>query len=294
MSVITTVQAVPNRLRLIFEYFCGKSQSEPLERIENIMSPPALRRGGSDGDNGADMLRATLSEAYALRMVEEVEGKLCFAGSALDKKQQDIDFLFVEWIESRLLDPGVSADYRQEKVAFAIAWLLMQSPLRPLSFQDNYSSIIRQQLGENADVFDLTNKERFQNLAYWTRYLGYCTMIGNRAVVPDPTVALERWLPKIFETETEMSIDNFTREMGLKIPVLEDGAVRRRVEGDVIVDSLRRDPQRLSQSTSLALRRLSERGRIGFKDLSDANSRTLDLGDKIQRVSHIVMLEGKV
>lgn len=292
MSVVTTVEAVPNRLRLIFDYFGGKTQSEPLERIENLMSPPALRHGGGDGDgdNPAAMFRNTLREAYALKMVEETNGKLRFAGELVDKKRQDIDTRFIDWVELRLLDPSINADYQQENVARAFAWLLMQSPLRPLAFGENYSGLIRQQLGEGADVFDLTNKERFQNLAYWARYLGYCTQIGNRAVVPDPTGALARWLPRVLGTEKEMSIHNFMRELATKIPVLEDGSVRRRLEDDLVVDSLRRDPQRLSQSTSLALKRLADRGRIAFKDLSDAKNLILDFGDKTQRVSHIVLL----
>jgi hypothetical protein len=294
MSVLTTVEAVPNRLRLIFHYFCGKTQPESLERIENLMSPLALRHGSDagDGDSPAAMFRNTLREAYALKMVEESEGKLRFVGKLLDKRRQNIDTLFIDWVEPRLLAPGVSTDYQQENVADAFAWLLMQSPMRPLAFGENYAGLIRRQFGDIPDVFDLTNKERFQNLAYWARYLGYCTLIGDRAVVADPTGALARWLPVIFAKENQMTIDNFMRELALKIPVLEEGSVRRRLE-DLAADSLRSDPRRLSQSTSLALKRLAERGRIGLKDLSDAQNRILDLGDQTQRVSHVVLPGGK-
>ncbi len=290
MSVVTTVEAVPSRLRLIFDYFCAKTHSETLERIENLMSPPVLRHGGDDGDNPAVMFRNTLREAYSLKMVEENDGKLRFASELQDKKRKDIDTLFVDWIEPRLLNPSINAEFQQENVALAFAWLLMQSPLRPLQFGENHAGLIRQQFGEGADVFDLTNKERFQNLAYWARYLGYCTLIGDRSVVADPTCALARWLPRIFATEKELSIDSLLRELATKVPVLEDGAIRRRLEGDLVANSLQRDPQRLSQSTSLALTRLAERGKIAFKDLSDAKNRILDLGDKMQRVSHVVLL----
>lgn len=294
MSVVTTVEAVPNRLRLIFHYFCAKTQAESLERIENLMSPPALRHGSDagDGDNPAAMFRNILREAYALKMVEESDGKLRFVGTLLDKRRQDIDTLFIDWVEPRLLSPGVNADCQQENVAPAFAWLLMQSPMRPMSFGDNYAGLIREQLNDIADVFDLTNKERFQNLAYWARYLGYCTLIGNRAVVADPTGALVRWLPRVFANENEMTIDNLMRELALKIPVLEEGSVRRHLD-DLATDAPRYDPRRLSQSTSLALKRLAERGRIAFKDLSDAQNRILDLGDRTQRVSHVVLQGGK-
>ena len=292
MSVVTTVEAVPNRLRLIFDYFCGKTQSEPIERIENLMSPPALRHGGNDWDidNPALVLRNTLREAYALKMVEESDGKLRFAGEIQDKRRRDIDTLFVDWVENRLLAPSINDEYRQENVAPALAWLLMQSPLRPLPFRENHADLIRQQFGEGSNVFDLTNKERFQNLVYWARYLGYCTLIGNRSVVPDPSGALSRWMPRIFGGVKEMTVENLLRELAAKVPVLEEGAVRRRLEGDLVADPLRRDPNRLSQSTSLALKRLAVRGKIAFKDLSDAHNRILDLGDKTQRVSHVVLL----
>lgn len=294
MSVVTTVEAVPSRLRLIFEYFIGKSQPESFERVEGLMSPPALRHGAdaADGDNPANLFRNTLREAYAMKMLEECDGKLRFPDPPVDKKRKDIDALFIDWVEPRLLASDASATFQQENVAPAIAWLLMQSPLRPLSFGDNYAGLIRQQLGENSDIFDLTNKERFQNLAYWARYLGYCTLIGARAVVADPSGALARWLPRVFAGEDEMTIDNLIRELAQRVPVLEEGVIRRRIE-DAAIDTARRDPQRLSQSTSLALKRLAERGRIAFKDLSDAQNRILDLGDRTQRISHVVILRGE-
>lgn len=289
MSVITTVEAVPSRLRLIFEHFYEKNQVETTERLENLLSPPALRHGGDEGEGGgaATIFNNALREAYALGIVEESEGKVKFAAAPLAKGKKDIDEVFIDWIEPRLLEPNLSIEFRQENFAPALAWLLMQSPLQPLPFSETPVGIIHRQLGQGVEEsLGLTNKERFQNLAYWARYLGYCSLINGRAVIADPTGALTRWLPRLLTKGSEVSIDNLIRDLALKVPVFDGGGVRQRIEE---MSSDRPEVRRISQSTALALKRLEERGLVVLKDLSDAQNRIMDLGDRTQRVSHILL-----
>jgi len=285
MSVITTVEAVPNRIRLFFDVMSEKPKGEDAEKLEAQLAPGVLRTKESapegEDQSPAAVYRNPLREATKLQVVTERDRKLF--GPDMPKGGSD----FLDWVEPRLLKKEEATKYEQSLVPYSVAWLLMQSPLKPLPFAQNYKTQIEKDYGSGYDSFDLTSKERFQNLAYWTRYLGYSAFMTDRSVVCDPTVALRRKLPVIFANNEELRVADFFGALAEEVSVFEGGSVREELESALAKVRGARVDQRLSQSTSLALVRLEAEGVLQLRELSDAAVKILDLGDGQRRVSHL-------
>lgn len=295
MSVITTVEAVPSRIRVFFTFFEGRPKGEDARRVEQILSPEQLRQvnrgdeGDDDGTGRANVYVNSLREAQNLGLIELTDGDKLRPASLPELSGASADERFIEWIEPRLLMPEQAALLSQQNFAPALAWLLMQSPLRPIPFAQAVSASINQEFGTAVQCFDLTSKERFQNLAYWAKYLGYATLVQDRSVVPDPTSAIKRRLSRIFGGNAELRVEDFLRELSALAPVFELGSVREELEGKSSTRRTEHGAQRLSASTSLALRRLADAKVIELRELSDAGVRIISVGDLQQRVSHVAL-----
>lgn len=293
MSVLTTVEAVPNRLRLFFDFLSGKLKGEDPDRMQALLSPGALQTKElapeSSDQSPSGVYQNPLREAIRLQIAKVVDGK--FVGPEFSDGKQS----FADWIEQRLLRKHEAEQHGQRWVPYAFAWLLMQSPLRPLPFGDNYSPRIEKDFGPEYECFDLTSKERFQNLGYWACHLGYGTFLADRALIPDPTPALMSKLSIVFNGNSDLRIGDFMSALAEQVSVFEGGAVREELEAVLAKQRGAREEQRLSQATSLALLRLESRGVIALRELSDAAVRILDLGASgTRRVSHITYAKNEV
>lgn len=294
MSVITTVEATPSRLRLYFTSMIGKPLAPDRDKLAAIMAPSPLRRGSADGEEGsANVFINSMREAVALGIVEiEDTGGIRPGPQMPPNIGADVDASFQAWIEPRLLSQAEATAAQQDNVPAAFAWLLLQNPLQPIPFQVELRNLMASQF-EEASPFDLSVKERFQNLVYWAHYLGLASFGPDRAVIPDPTRAIERHLNSVFASKLDVPIDQACRVLADALPCLDGGASRSTVEGQMKTPLAAESHQRLSRSLSLALKRLEYRKLIGFRDLSDAQIRILDLGDgKLQRISHLVAAGG--
>lgn len=293
MSVVTNWPAVPNRLWILFRYLLEKGEKgEEKDRLKASISPASLQRGDEDTQTGTTLFDEVLKEAKSLGLVEDAEGtiRLC---EKFTKKEMDhlgAEALFIKTIERLILDPSLAQNNGQKNVAPALAWFLMQDPANPFSFSENPKSRVVNDLGEETKAYDLKSKEDFQNLAYWARYLGYCSWISisqtGTLFVPDPTNALGRHLRNVFSEEPELRLVDCISRWAVLCPVLEGGAVRQEVEA-LARPELKREPGTLSPATSLALRRLEERKTIDLKRLSDADVITLHWDNTRKGYSHI-------
>lgn len=285
MSVISTVEAVPSRLRLLYAYLEGRS-GEERSRLVTLAGPKPLQSGGEEADRHGETVTRPIAEALRLGILIEEEGRLI--ATPLDRARRKaigFDAAFIELVERLLLDPASPAREEQRAFPRALAWLLMQSPLRPISFSENPRTRLREQLGDGDD-YELTNFSNFQNLVYWARALGYCGILGMEKplVVVDPTVALRRHLAGFLPNKGEMRIAEVVTALATRVPVFENGTVREEVEARVIAQAER---SRFSPSTSLALKRLADANLIRLVAHADADARVLDLGDATERVTHI-------
>jgi len=289
MSVISRLEAMPTRVRLLVSVLAERPSGETEERLLGLCSPQSLRREVKDPTS---VFRTTLLTAKDLGLVVEAEGRLQANLKTAGKSSNTEAALFSQ-IEAALLstDDGLEDE---EAFAKAMAWFLMQSPRHPLPFATNYKPKLEQQLHSDSGApFDLTSGDRWNTFTYWIRYLGYGQVLANRAVVPDPTDAVRRHLTSAMGGAPDLPIGAFLANLASAVVVFEQGRVRRVIESEA-KPGFEREPQRLSKSTSFALLRLEREGLIRLRNPSDAEAVTLDLGaDPTRRVSHIGLVGGQ-
>ena len=289
MSVISRLEAMPTRVRLLVSVLAERPSGETEERLLGLCSPQSLRREVKDPTS---VFRTTLLTAKDLGLVVEAEGKLQANLKTFGKSSKTEGAVFSQ-IEAALLSTDDSLE-DQEAFAKAMAWFLMQSPRHPLAFATNYKPKLEEQLHSDSGApFDLTNGDRWNTFTYWIRYLGYGQVLANRAVVPDPTDALRRHLTSAMGGAPDVPIGAFLANLASAVVVFEQGRIRRVIESEA-KPGFEREPQRLSKSTSFALLRLEREGLIRLRNPSDAEALTLDLGaDSTRRVSHIGLVGGQ-
>ena len=312
MSVISNLPVIPNRLYLILKQIASYRSGIERGSLEEMMNPPSLMKGKK-----TNIFSEVLNEAMRLGLIIEItneteEKKLKLASDV--QKLDEIDF--IRLMEQRLLQDSSNTLWNRGRFPEALTWFLIQDPLKPFMWDKNVRSIVENDISDESESFELTNKARFQNLIYWARFLGYAVKLGFTAteisddtdidedesqtadqdavkatayVLPDPTTAIARYLPAIFNDKTQLSVSELIQAWASFLPVLEGGSIRESLDQQVRPELARQD-RTFSKATSLALRRLAQRKIIQLKTLSDADMHLLDYGRETTRVSHIVYL----
>lgn len=299
MSVISNFPAMPNRILIAAEYLLqfGEKGAE-WDSVEGQLSP--LRHKQEDDapeeKSGKSMAEDVLREMDRLGMFARPDpGSIALHPDLLQAGEgQQWEGMVRDRLASALTGPERAQQCGQEEFVDALAWLLVQDPFSPLPWKGEHVSRIIDQVGE-ADALRtvIGNDQRFQNLVYWARWLGFAERIGRtgaaEAVVSDPTEAVARALPGVFRDARELSVQAFVQRLGAAVPVLDGGAARRALLNR-LRDDYHPDEKTLSRALSLALKRLDLRGAIQLLKPSDALFWLLDLGRSTQPVSHIVYI----
>jgi hypothetical protein len=179
----------------------------------------------------------------------------------------------------------------------ALSWFLSTSPLRPMNFSKEPINELKALLGDHASKFEISDYAGWQSFLYWSRYLGFATIVGGgnnaddlttRRVIPDPVKAVEGALPAIFAETNELPVEQFVTRLAAIFPVFETGSARQDFEAMRLTPLIDGD-KRLSIATSLALQRLSDRQRLTMTSVADAAARILDFGSREGRVSRIAL-----
>lgn len=256
MSVISTLEAVPNRLHILWTMLreAGKGGLER-DVLQRIVVPESLSSG--DEEEKGEKLNA-----YRNALAELVRSGFATYKNNVVLLADTESTQFIECIERNLLPPDINVSGEHGSLAGAIAWLLTREPTNPLPWDSAPQSVLREDFGEGAETFDVTSKERWQNLAYWARFLGYATLAevaGQAFVIPDPKIVLYRHLDETLPSGEETPIGVYLSRLAKVTPVFEGGTARRVVE-DRLPVTRRRPLRQLSAATSFALRRLQFAG----------------------------------
>jgi hypothetical protein len=283
MSVISTLEAVPNRLHIVWTVL-REAGNRGIERdvLQHLIVPESLTAGDED-ETGERRLNA-----YKNALGELVHSGFAAYNGKLVVPTDTASGDFLECVERHLLAPNVNISEDRGQLAGGIAWFLTREPTKPLVWDSAPQGPLRDDFGENPETFDITNKERWQNFAYWARFLGYATFaeIGAQAVlVPDPKLALRRHLDAVLPSGQETPIGAFLNGLATITPVLEGGAARQLIE-DRLVNNRRRPQRALSSATSLALRRLQIAGELRPLRRDDAEVWVVE-GLHDGRISHL-------
>lgn len=294
MSIITTYPAVPSRLLNIYAVLYESPKGEDRELLESYFTPTSLatRGAGNDEEVGSSLFKSALQEAIRLKILEEIEGRIRIVSlppEANDKKRMGVEEAFRMTVRATLFNPELAQEAGQSAFMLATAWLLGKNPLEPLSFSEVPQDMLRRDLGDNRDRTELTNNARYQDFLYWARYLGFACFVGSEAgrrVIPDPTRAIQSALPTIFGDQMVLDIELFLSVLNQVFPVFEGGTMWFEVE-EMRPPEGRTNDDKLSIATSLALRRLEERGFLKLESLADARARILQYGNETDRVTRI-------
>lgn len=285
MSVISTVEVMPNRIALVHRFLRMHADPLPEKTLLQLLSPPEIRKKPAavpkpEEEKPGAVAPAVVRECKALGLIADAGGdQVCLA--------EDANMDIRVFLEQRLLHPEEAERCRQANVPYALAWFLCQDPASPLLLRHNQKDRVESDTG--GKTLDLTNKDRFRHFGFWVRYLGLGWWLrgsGEERLVPDPTEALLRHLPAVLQGG-EGPIQEVIAALGKRLPVLETGAVRETVESWLPLEK-RREPGDLSPATSLALMRLQRRGVLALESRSDAPMMRLMTWPNPTQVSHLV------
>ena len=293
MSIITTYPAVPSRLLSIYAAAYDATDGESRELLEAFSTPASLatRGAGDEEESGSSLFVSAFQEARRLKLIEENQGRIRIASPATEgnkRKRIGPEEAFRTAVSAVLFNPDLAQETEHSAFMLATAWLLGKNPLQPLNFSEPPQEMLREDLGDHRDKTELTNISRYQNFLYWARYLGFACFVGfetGRRVIPDPTRAIQSALPRIFDDQQALDIEPFLSSLNQVFPVFEGGTVWAELEA-MRPQSANSD-NTLSIATSLALRRLAERGVIRLESIADARGRILQFGIDTDRVSRI-------
>lgn len=275
MSVISRVAATPNRFTIIIKVLSQAPQNA-LDRDEllALISPPNLVPNALN--EGPDTTATnTFLEAIALGIVTQ-EAKPSEKITLAEPFRGSKPLSLLSYLEPILVGARTDGSTGQDHMPKMLEWLLEQDPRTPVDLYSN--------LGAETDGI-LNSNATAQQFAYWSRFLGYAWHFrqpdGKWWLVPDPTEALARHLPRILGGEGEAQLVSLPRRWAAHCPVLEGGKHRPFDAGN---------PQ-FSQSTSLALLRLQETGIIRLTRQADSHSALLSVGDGTEPFSHVALAQ---
>ena len=142
----------------------------------------------------------------------------------------------------------------------------------------------------------LQNNVRWNGLRSWGRYLGF--LWAGEGFWIDPTQALTEELPRIFDSNSELTADDFVQRAGTVLPVLDGGNYRCQVEEVLNLAQWSRPAreQLLSTSLSRALWRLRAANSLAMEKRADTgDSRTLQgrNGREWLTFTHIRLVQGE-
>jgi len=291
MSVITSLLAMPSRMTIVWSYLLERgSEGVAAEELASFVRPVSLqKRQGNNTESGSPaMFNNVITEMQHLGIVTRSQDGVVTLTPESPKKDSHS---LVEYLEQVLLNSESAAAHGQEEFPKAMAWLLTRDPYQPLAWKGGYRGQVSDDCGD-VGAFDLTDEARSQQFIHWAVYLGYAwrlTLPNQDAVLPDPTVALNRNLPRVFPTRSQVPIADMMASLAERLTALEGGLAREEVESMISVGK-RRHEQQLSRSTSLALERLEAMGKMKMERIADAPAINLDRGAGPRAVSHITWL----
>jgi hypothetical protein len=291
MSVIANVLCTPNRLEMLLRAIGAMPGGVARQELIGRLSPAVLREdAGDEGGQGKPMAANVLEEALKLGLVETRDNVLVLADPMILKAGR-----LAAWLHEHLLSVEFADAIGQRAFPRALAWFLGQDPMHPIP-AESAQAMLLDQYGNGADLFELASPQPFQQFAYWARYLGYGTYLPiNRVKAvfqPDPTVAVARIVQSSIRDHQAVPIRTFVQRLAEASPVLDGGATRAIVEGQLPADRQADIELGVSRTLSFALACLEEMGQISLVSTADAPSLLLAVGDVRRSVTHVSVAVG--
>ena len=286
MSVVTTWEAVPNRIETVVRYLSQRTSVSTSE-LYDVLSPPSLREART-------VVSRVVDEASNLGLVRRDDEDRWSLATGIEAGTDVRNH-----IRHTLLTPELAERAKQPWVAPAVAWFLTRDISESLVVSENWHTRVERDCPDVGTAFELVNMGSCQQFAYWVVYLGFGWRLAtgtrearaDEVLVADPSAALKSALHATLKPGETLPISEAISRVSDVCSVIEGGRVRESVENELVAER-RRTAGQLSRSTSFALARLTEQGVIELPPApSDARVMTLDLWPEPQPVSHIRLRE---
>ncbi|RJQ27560.1 hypothetical protein C4565_05050 [Candidatus Parcubacteria bacterium] len=253
------------------------------EDLVAFCSPPIDKFGEERRKKEKEILsrlRGALSRWTTLGLFTEKDGLVQLNAEFTTKKKESIDDLtnrLPYFCRHLVFEKKNSLPMWDEKAAIAsdfvrgVAWLLTQNIYNfPTQWDGGAENIEKDQvLGAKTIV---QNDFRWNDLRFWSRYLGFATGDSNSYQI-DPTTAVKDQLPSIFGDTKELPAKSFIDGLSSGLPVLDFGSYRKEMESNLDPARWRKPAEgHLSMSLSLALQRLAMAKEIRLVGKADAGS----------------------
>ncbi len=279
MSIISNFTVAPNRLEMLIEFLRQHEDGYTKNELEIMFSP--INNGS---DNNA-VFNEVFKVAGLLGLLVDIEQSKGSSKITLNPKLKN------KKTKNYILNKIFEKEFTQhDTLSHALTWILLQDPRHPIDWTDNIKTKVTNDLSKGFQDLDLSNNSKSQHFFYWSEYLGFTRKItvGSKTYVfPDPTQIMEEMLISLFEKNDELSVEMFLMGLSKQLPVFEMGWIRDEIEAKTIA-SLLRTKGTLSYSTSLALLRLEDKGKIKLISKSDAE--IFPLNGISKNITHIAYL----
>lgn len=226
----------------------------PLERDQ------LLERCKTAPDADVQRLRQTLLRWTQLGLFQEQDNKIALAPGDRDPERLQArcrELLFLGDNNQNFWD---SEGTRAADFTRALAFVLAQN-----IYAEDFDNLPAVQTMEQRQVYEegqrvLQNDVRWNGLRFWGDYLGFFWVDHRRW--PDPTAAVREELPEVFGGALELPAAEFMTRLAERLPVLDGGRYRVKVENALDPAAWHRPAQDnlLSTSLSRALWRLARPG----------------------------------
>lgn len=310
MGLVNPPEVTPSVMHAICRYFAFGGESHTVDRseLEALLQSPSHPDGATQGRAGP--VKATVDAAIELGILAAsgtdhttVSCRLPFPAVPL------LDPAFDRAVVASLRRQVLSAENtgalfaagretqdttRSREFARIATWVLLQDPTGPGLGYDTPQAAEnvedRQQAQCLTDLGPVVNDARWNSFRRWARYLGLVRTSPENRLLPDPTTAVGDELDAIYAGTSDLPVDEFVRQVGQRLPILDDGDC----QAQVIAKVLKSDPLQeltgdrpVSRALSFALRRLARNDAIRLDNRGDA-PRFRNLGNTV--ITHVVRL----
>lgn len=247
-------------------------------------------------DGKPDMARKTLVRWIQLGFFTRKGQKIVLADEVRAVAPDDIDGLraaILHLLLTRDNNPAFGSDGTDDEQSLAsdwtraAAWILAQDPYE---LPDTFREIERLQNLQDVSPRPFVNDTRWSGFVEWARFVGIGHSTHYSSFVLNPEFAVRSVLPGVFQEERELPQSEFLRRLQVALPVLDGGAYRVAVEGQITRNWTPLLSHQVSPPLSTALLVLEARRDLLLDQRSDATQCTfIGRGRRpFRQVSHFV------
>jgi hypothetical protein len=226
----------------------------------------------------------TLRKWEKLGLFTETEGKIEIISPPCDDvstsviRRHALEVVMAEHNNTDLFEEGDGNAVLAQDFTRAVAWFLAQDAYDLDALSNNVKAGAKEasqfEPKDGRRTLNLENNTRWTGFVAWVRFLGFGWHDG-KSLVPDPSLAIQNMLPKVFAAEEKLDVGTFLQRLSTHVPVLDGGHYRRTVEKALTTNWEPPKKDQISTSLSRSLRRLDLQGTIELEFQSDADAREL-------------------